>query len=88
MRQRFFRIRFQKDRPVFQDLFAAGVDHRLAHGLDLFRSIHVFGDNAPFEIFPVIVALVLEYDDGVATMAQCHEMDAGIQVECDLSVMG
>ena len=72
---------------VLQDLFRAGVDHAAAHILYLLGGVHVFGDDAPFKIFTVVVSLV-EDDYGIAVIAKGHEMDTQGWVEHDLAVMG
>src|ERR1700748_2825176 len=68
---------------VFEYLFTAGVDHRFAHGLYLFRRVHIFCDDAPFEIFPVI-PVILPDDDRIAVVPQRQEMYAHVQVAIDL----
>src|SRR6185437_10195563 len=69
---------------VALDLLAAGIYHGSAHGFDLFGCVHVFRDDAPFEIF-AMVSVVPEGDDGIAVMAQGHEVHAHVEVEADLA---
>src|ERR1700722_7456467 len=71
---------------VGEDLFAAGIDHGPAHGFYLFRGIHVFGDDAPFEILAVITA-VPEEDNRIPVMAEGHEMHPHVEIELDVSVV-
>src|SRR6185312_15207299 len=69
-----------KGAAVLKDLLAAGIDHGFPHGFDLLGCVHVFSNDAPLEILPVI-PFALEDDDRVPVMPERHEMHALAQVE-------
>src|ERR1700720_1671930 len=72
--------------PVLQDLFTTGIDHGLTHSFHLLRGIHIFRDDAPFKMPPVIVA-AFPGNDGIPVMPQRHKMDSRVQVEIYFRVM-